>query len=79
MKFVFPYFADKSWWPHEPDGQNDENLRLQRSSVGFAGLAFRSLVHVDVWRPWPANSVVGGMIRNFVAPQPFGWIGTWQL
>jgi len=42
VAFMYPYWADKSTWPHKPDVQAWDGWPVRQPSLLFAGLALTS-------------------------------------
>lgn len=74
MEYLYPYLADKSKWPYDPDVQAWEGWPARQPCLLFAGLAFDEQKYLDLWKklePDPTNKEVQ---RNIAVTQPLLWI-----
>ncbi len=73
VEFLYPYLADKSSWPRQPDIQAWDGWPARQPSLLFAGLAFHDQKYLDLWRKLspPADAEVK---RNVAITQPVLWV-----
>jgi hypothetical protein len=74
VSFMFPYIKDKKSWPLKPDVMYDSEWPMRQSSLLFAGLAFRNIEYLELWKTLPADSSVDEVVRNFFIRQPVLWV-----
>ncbi|HSY18680.1 MAG TPA: alginate lyase family protein [Candidatus Acidoferrales bacterium] len=74
MAFMYPYWADKSTWPHKPDVQAWEGWPARQPSLLFAGLAFDEPKYLALWQKLPADPVNEEVRRNIAITQPLIWV-----
>src|ERR1700687_541376 len=74
MEYLVPFIADKTKWPLRPDVQYFENWPFRQPSLLFAGLAFKQLEYLDLWRRLDPDPTVEEIIRNFPIRQPVLWV-----
>ena len=71
---MYPYWADKSTWPHKPDVQAWDGWPARQPSLLFAGLAFGDQKYLDLWQKLPADPANEEVRRNIAITQPLLWI-----
>jgi hypothetical protein len=74
IEFMYPFIADKSTWKYPPDVMFYEYYPVRQPSLLFAGIAYKEMKYIELWRtldPDPKNEEV---IRNFPIRQPILWI-----
>lgn len=74
VSFMYPFVADKSTWPFEPDVMYYDLWPVRHPFLLFAGLAFHDQKYIRLWKtldPDPTNEEV---IRNFPVRQPVLWV-----
>jgi hypothetical protein len=74
MKFLYPYLADKSKWPHPPDVQAWADWPAREPSLLFAGLAYNEQPYFDLWKKLPADPANEEVRRNIAITQPILWL-----
>ncbi len=74
VEFLFPYLADKSKWPREPDVQAWEHLPARQPCLLFAGLRFAGQKYLDLWKSLPADPADLEVRRNIAVTQPLLWL-----
>jgi hypothetical protein len=74
MEFLYPYLADKSKWPREPDVQAWNAWPARQPSLLFAGLAFNEPKYVNLWMKLPSDPSDAEVRRNIAITQPILWI-----
>lgn len=73
MQFLYPYLADKSKWPRQPDVQAWDGWPARQPSLLFAGLAFGEQAYLDLWQKLPADPADPEVRRNIAISQPLLW------
>jgi hypothetical protein len=63
---MFPYIADTSRRPAQPDARHHETWPVHHPRLLFAGLALDRPAYVDLWQTLGADPTVDEVIRNFV-------------
>ena len=74
MAYLYPYLADKSTWPLDPDVESWEGWPARQPALLFAGLALDEPRYLDLWKrlkPDPADPEVR---RNIAITQPVLWV-----
>lgn len=74
IEFMSPFIADKATWKYPPDVMFYEYYPVRQPSLLFAGIAYKEMKYIELWRtldPDPKNEEV---IRNFPIRQPILWI-----
>ena len=74
MEFLYPYLADKSKWPHQPDVQAWDGWPARQPSLLFAGLGLHEQKYLDLWRKLPADPTNAEVRRNIAITQPLLWL-----
>jgi|SRR5208282_1729647 len=74
VEFLYPYLADKSKWPHQPDVQAWAGWPAREPCLLFAGLAFDEQKYLDLWRKLPADPANEEVRRNIAITQPILWV-----
>jgi len=74
MEFMYPYLADKSKWPRQPDVNAWEGWPARQPCLLFAGLAFGDAQYLDLWKRLPADPANEEVRRNIAITQPILWI-----
>jgi Alginate lyase len=74
MEFLFPYLADKSFWPHKPDVQAWEGWPARQPALLFAGLALGEPRYVELWKKLPPDPKDAEVQRNIAITQPLLWV-----
>lgn len=72
--YLYPFLADKSKWPLQPDVQAWADWPVRQSGLLFAGLAFQEKSYLDLWRHLPADSANLEVRRNVAITQPILWV-----
>jgi beta-galactosidase len=74
VAYLYPFLADKSKWPLQPDVQAWDGWPSRQPCLLFAGLAFNDAAYLGLWkklRPDPTDSEVR---RNIAITQPILWL-----
>ena len=74
VAFMYPYFADKSKWPHEPDVMAWDGWPARQPCLLFAGVAFNDPKYLDLWHKLPADPANEEVRRNIAITQPILWV-----
>ncbi|HEV2693313.1 MAG TPA: alginate lyase family protein [Verrucomicrobiae bacterium] len=74
VAFMYPYWADKSTWPHKPDVQAWDGWPARQPSLLFAGLAFKEPKYLALWSKLPADPTNEEVRRNIAITQPVLWV-----
>jgi hypothetical protein len=74
MAFLYPYLADKSKWPRQPDIQAWEGWPARQPCLLFAGLAFGESKYLDLWKKLPPDPTDAEVKRNIAITQPLLWL-----
>jgi alpha-galactosidase len=74
VEFLYPYLADKSTWPRQPDIQAWNGWPARQPALLFAGLAFGEQKYLDLWQKLPADPVDPEVRRNIAITQPLLWL-----
>jgi hypothetical protein len=74
MKFLFPYLADKSKWPHAPDIQAWDAWPARQPCLLFAGLALDEPKYLELWRKLSPDPTDSEVRRNIAITQPVLWL-----
>jgi len=74
LAFLYPYLADKSKWPHQPDVQFWEFWPVRQPCLLFAGLALGEQQYLDLWMKLPADPTDLEVRRNMAVTQPLLWL-----
>ena len=74
VEFMYPYWADKSKWPHKPDVNAWDGWPARQPSLLFAGIAFGDQKYLDLWKRLPADPTNEEVRRNIAITQPVLWI-----
>jgi|SRR5665213_3296542 len=74
VEFLYPFLADKSKWPRQPDVQAWDGWPARQPGLLFAGLAFNDQKYLDLWKKLPADPVNEEVRRNIAITQPVLWI-----
>jgi len=73
MEFLYPYLADKSRWPRQPDVQAWAGWPARQPCLLFAGLAFAEPKYLDLWKKLPPPTDME-VRRNIAITQPVLWV-----
>jgi hypothetical protein len=73
VEFMYPYWADKSKWPHKPDVMAWDGWPARQPSLLFAGIAFSDQKYLDLWQRLPADPANEEVRRNIAITQPVLW------
>ncbi len=74
MAYMYPYIADKSKWPIEPDVMYFKQWPVRQPSLLFAGLALDKPEYLALWRTLDPDPTVDEVVRNFPVRQPVLWV-----
>jgi len=74
MEFLYPYLADKSKWPHQPDIQAWDGWPARQPCLLFAGIALAEPRYLDLWRKLPPDPTDAEVKRNIAITQPILWL-----
>jgi hypothetical protein len=74
MAFLYPYLADKSKWPRQPDVQAWEGWPARQPCLLFAGLAFGESNYLELWKKLPPDPTDAEVKRNIAITQPLLWL-----
>lgn len=74
MQFLYPFLADKSKWPHQPDVQAWDGWPARQPSLLFAGLALHQQKYLELWRRLPPDPADPEVRRNIAITQPLLWL-----
>ncbi|HEU4389251.1 MAG TPA: alginate lyase family protein [Blastocatellia bacterium] len=74
LEFMFPFIADKSRWPHQPDVMYYEQWPVRHPSLLFGGLGLNRPSYIEVWRRLKPDPTVDETTRNYFIRQPVLWL-----
>ena len=74
FRFMAPYVANKQTWPYRHDVQYFDDLPVRQPSLLFAGLAYRKIEYLDLWRRLDPDPQQPETIRNHPVRQPLLWL-----
>lgn len=74
VQYLYPFLADKSKWPLQPDVQSWDGWPARQTSLVFAGLAFGEKPYLDLWQKLPADPTDPEVQRNIAITQPVLWL-----
>jgi beta-galactosidase len=74
MKFLYPFLADKSKWPHPPDTQAWNGWPVRQPCLLFAGLALHKPEYCDLWTRLCPDPTDAEVRRNIAITQPILWL-----
>ncbi len=74
MAYLYPFLADKSKWPYQPDVQAWEGWPARQPCLLFAGLALDERKYLDLWKKLPADPEDPEVQRNIAITQPLLWL-----
>jgi hypothetical protein len=74
MEFLYPFLADKSKWPHQPDIQAWNGWPARQPCLLFAGLALGESKYLDLWRRLTPDPTDAEVRRNIAITQPLLWL-----
>jgi len=74
MEFLYPFLADKSKWPRQPDVQAWEGWPARQPCLLFAGLALDEPRYLELWRKLEPDPTDAEVKRNIAITQPILWI-----
>jgi beta-galactosidase len=74
VKFLFPFLADKSKWPHKPDVQAWEGWPARQPCLLFAGLALGEPKYLELWQKLQPDPSDDEVRRNIAVTQPLLWL-----
>jgi hypothetical protein len=72
--FMYPFLADKSKWPRQPDVQAWAGWPARQPGLLFAGLALDEQKYLDLWKKLPADPTNEEVRRNIAITQPVLWL-----
>ena len=74
MEFMYPFIADKTKWPYQPDVMYFKEWPVRQPSLLFAGIALGKPEYIALWRTLDPDPSVEEIIRNVPIRQPVLWI-----
>jgi hypothetical protein len=74
MEFLYPFLADKSKWPRQPDVQAWEGWPARQPCLLFAGLALNEPPYLELWRKLEPDPTDAEVKRNIAITQPLLWL-----
>ena len=74
MEYLYPYLADKSSWPLEPDVQSWEGWPARQPALLFAGLALDEPDYLELWKRQEPDPEDPEIRRNIAIRQPLLWL-----
>jgi beta-galactosidase len=74
MDFLYPFLADKSKWPRQPDVQAWEGWPSRQPSLLFAGLALGNPKWAGLWKKLSPQISNEEVRRNIAITQPLLWL-----
>jgi Alginate lyase len=74
VEFMYPYLADKSTWPRQPDVMAWDGWPVRQPNLLFAGIAFNEQKYLELWRKLPADPTNEEVRRNIAITQPILWL-----
>jgi hypothetical protein len=75
MAYLYPFLADKSTWPLQPDVQAWDGWPARQPCLLFAGRALGEPRYLDLWQKLPPDPVNEEVRRNMAITQPLLWLG----
>lgn len=76
MQFIFPYIADKTSWPKEPDVMYWDKWPVRHPSLVFAGLRLDNKEYLNTWEKLEADPETFEVLRNLPLRHPLLWVTT---
>lgn len=73
--YLYPFLADKSKWPLNPDVQAWESWPARQPFLLFAGLAYGQPDYLELWKRLAADPKDVEVRRNIPITQPVLWLG----
>ncbi len=74
MNFLYPFLADKSKWPRQPDVQAWNDWPSRQPSLLLAGLALGETKWAGLWKKLTPESSNEEVRRNIAITQPLLWL-----
>jgi hypothetical protein len=74
VEFMYPFIADKARWRLPADVMYFEYWPVRHAALAFAGLAYRDMKYIELWRKLPADPVPAEIQRNMPVRYPSLWI-----
>lgn len=74
MEYLYPYLADKSKWPKQPDIQAWDGWPARQPCLLFAGLGLGEQSYLDLWKRLPPDPSNAEVRRNLAITQPLLWV-----
>jgi len=74
MEYLYPFLADKSKWPREPDVQAWEGWPARQPCLLFAGLAMNEPRYLELWHKLEPDPTDAEVKRNIAITQPLLWL-----
>ncbi len=74
VEFLYPFLADKSAWPRQPDVQAWAGWPARQPSLLFAGLAFNEPKYLELWKKLNPDPTDEEVRRNIAITQPLLWL-----
>lgn len=74
LRYLYPFLADKSKWPHASDVQSWEGWPARQPALLFAGLALSKPEYIALWQKLAADPADPEVRRNIAITQPLLWL-----
>lgn len=74
VEYLYPYIADKSSWPLQPDVQSWEGWPTRQSSLLFSTIAFENPSFLKLWKRLSPDPEIEEIQRNVAITQPTIWL-----
>ena len=74
MAYLYPYLADKSSWPRDPDVESWAGWPARQPALLFAGLALDEPRYLDLWKRLKPDPTDPEVRRNIAITQPVLWM-----
>jgi hypothetical protein len=74
IEFLYPFLADKSSWPLDPDVESWDGWPARQPALLFAGLALDEPRYLDLWKRLKPDPTDLEIRRNIAITQPLLWI-----
>jgi hypothetical protein len=73
VAWLYPYLADKSSWPKQPDVMSWDGWPSRQPALLFAGQAYNESKYIELWKKLPTDPTDLEVRRNIAITQPVLW------
>lgn len=74
VEWLYPYIADKSSWPLDPDVQAWQGWPMRQPALLFAYVALENPKYLDLWAKLEPDPEIEEIRRNVAITQPLIWL-----